>query len=184
MVRVHWPRAASPRSLPPFCCLGPLVPVLLGFSDAWIGKLTALAPYRPIFIAVAMGFQFSAYRRIIRRTACSAGQCVCHRASAHGQQGDDGLRQRVFRSSIDRYGKAGSQDSACEGALIWELARLHVRLHRARARMRGGAADQIEIVWQADRTQARREPQARESEAARLQAASRAQFPSLGVGGL
>jgi len=22
--------------------------------------------------------------------------CVCHRASAHGQQGDDGLRQRVF----------------------------------------------------------------------------------------
>jgi len=77
MVRVHWPWAASPRSLPPPCCLGPLVLVLLGFSDARIGHLTALAPYRPIFIAVAMGFQFFAYRRIFRPTVCSAWQCVC-----------------------------------------------------------------------------------------------------------
>ncbi|MBE0974886.1 mercuric transport protein, partial [Escherichia coli] len=32
------------------CCLGPLILVALGFSGAWIGNLTALEPYRPIFI--------------------------------------------------------------------------------------------------------------------------------------
>lgn len=36
------------------CCLGPLVLVTLGFSGAWIGNLTALEPYRPIFIGVAL----------------------------------------------------------------------------------------------------------------------------------
>ena len=36
------------------CCLGPLVLITLGFSGAWIGNLTALEPYRPIFIGVAL----------------------------------------------------------------------------------------------------------------------------------
>src|SRR3546814_7335443 len=36
------------------CCLGPLVLVALGFSGAWIGNLTVLEPYRPIFIGVAL----------------------------------------------------------------------------------------------------------------------------------
>jgi mercuric ion transport protein len=36
------------------CCLGPLVLVTLGFSGAWIGNLTALEPYRPLFIGVAL----------------------------------------------------------------------------------------------------------------------------------
>jgi hypothetical protein len=31
------------------CCLGPLVLIALGFSGAWIGNLTVLEPYRPIF---------------------------------------------------------------------------------------------------------------------------------------
>ena len=35
------------------CCLGPLVLVALGFSGAWIGNLTILEPYRPIFIGAA-----------------------------------------------------------------------------------------------------------------------------------
>jgi mercuric ion transport protein len=35
------------------CCLGPLVLVTLGFSGAWIGNLTVLEPYRPIFIGAA-----------------------------------------------------------------------------------------------------------------------------------
>ena len=26
------------------CCVGPLVPLMLGFSGAWIGNLTVLAP--------------------------------------------------------------------------------------------------------------------------------------------
>jgi mercuric ion binding protein len=36
------------------CCLGPLDMILLGFSGAWIGNLTALEPYRPFFIGVAL----------------------------------------------------------------------------------------------------------------------------------
>lgn len=59
------------------CCLGPLLLVALGFSGAWIGNLTALEPYRPIFIGVALLAMFFAYRRIFRPvTACKPGE-VC-----------------------------------------------------------------------------------------------------------
>ncbi|NQZ17431.1 MAG: mercuric transport protein [Idiomarina sp.] len=36
------------------CCLGPLLLLLLGVSGAWIGNLTLLEPYRPLFITVAV----------------------------------------------------------------------------------------------------------------------------------
>ena len=34
------------------CCIVPLVLFSLGAGGVWIGNLTALAPYQPIFIAV------------------------------------------------------------------------------------------------------------------------------------
>ena len=59
------------------CCLGPLVLVLLGVSGAWIGNLTALEPYRPLFIGAALVALFFAYRRIFRSArACAPGE-VC-----------------------------------------------------------------------------------------------------------
>lgn len=59
------------------CCLGPLVLITLGFSGAWIGNLTLLEPYRPIFIAAALVALFFAWRRIWRpASACAAGE-VC-----------------------------------------------------------------------------------------------------------
>ena len=59
------------------CCLGPLVLIALGFSGAWIGNLTVLEPYRPIFIGVALLALFFAYRRIFRpATECKPGE-VC-----------------------------------------------------------------------------------------------------------
>lgn len=59
------------------CCLGPLVLLALGISGAWIGNLTALEPYRPAFIGVALAALFLAWRRIWRRGAtCAPGQ-VC-----------------------------------------------------------------------------------------------------------
>lgn len=59
------------------CCLGPLVLVALGFSGAWIGNLTALEPYRPIFIGAALLAMFFAWRRIYRSAqACGPGE-VC-----------------------------------------------------------------------------------------------------------
>lgn len=48
------------------CCLGPLVLVSVGLSGAWIGNLTILEPYRPLFIATALVALFSAWRRIYR----------------------------------------------------------------------------------------------------------------------
>jgi mercuric ion transport protein len=41
----------------------------LGFSGAWIGNLTVLEPYRPIFIGVALVALFFAWRRIYRPAA-------------------------------------------------------------------------------------------------------------------
>src|SRR5438445_4692239 len=49
------------------CCLGPLVLVTLGVSGAWIGNLTALEPYRPVFLGAALVAMFLAYRRIFKQ---------------------------------------------------------------------------------------------------------------------
>ena len=66
------------------CCLGPLVLVLLGFSGAWIGNLTVLEPYRPVFIGAALVALFLAYRRIFRPVhACTPGEvCAVPRVKA------------------------------------------------------------------------------------------------------
>src|SRR5208337_1086739 len=37
------------------CCIVPLLLFGLGVSGAWIGTLTRLAPYQPIFVAVTLG---------------------------------------------------------------------------------------------------------------------------------
>lgn len=59
------------------CCLGPLLLVALGFSGAWIGNLTVLEPYRPIFIGAALIALFFAWRSIFRPAhACKPGE-VC-----------------------------------------------------------------------------------------------------------
>lgn len=59
------------------CCLGPLLLITLGFSGAWIGNLTVLAPYRPLFIGAALVALFFAWRRIFRPAqVCTAGE-VC-----------------------------------------------------------------------------------------------------------
>lgn len=59
------------------CCLGPLALVTLGFSGAWIGNLTALEPYRPIFIGAALVAMFFAWRRIFGPAQdCKPGE-VC-----------------------------------------------------------------------------------------------------------
>jgi mercuric ion transport protein len=59
------------------CCLGPLVLITVGLSGAWIGHLTLLEPYRPVFIAVALVALALAGRRLwAKAPACEPGQ-VC-----------------------------------------------------------------------------------------------------------
>ena len=53
------------------CCVGPLVLVAIGLGGAWLSNLTALDPYRPIFIAIALASLAFAWRRIYR----PAGEC-------------------------------------------------------------------------------------------------------------
>ncbi|MBI5814895.1 MAG: mercuric ion transporter MerT [Nitrospinae bacterium] len=59
------------------CCLGPLVLLTLGVSGAWIGNLTLLEPYRPIFLGVALIAMFFAWKHVYRSEAgCKPGE-VC-----------------------------------------------------------------------------------------------------------
>lgn len=58
------------------CCIAPLVLFSLGVSGAWIGNLTALAPYQPYFIVATMAFLGTGYWLVYRRksTVCSDGE--------------------------------------------------------------------------------------------------------------
>ena len=59
------------------CCIFPLVLFALGIGGAWIGNLTALAPYQPIFIAATLIFLGTGYYLVYRRrgAACADGKC-------------------------------------------------------------------------------------------------------------
>lgn len=58
------------------CCIVPLVLFSLGISGAWIGQLTALSPYKPIFITITLGFLGYGYWLVYRKpkTACADGE--------------------------------------------------------------------------------------------------------------
>jgi mercuric ion transport protein len=66
------------------CCVAPLVLLMLGVSGAWIGNLTALEPYKPVFAAVALlfiglGFWQVYFRR--RRECAERTYCAQPRSS-------------------------------------------------------------------------------------------------------
>jgi mercuric ion transport protein len=57
------------------CCIGPLVLLALGVSGAWIGQLTALEPYRPLFILVTLVFPAPGFRQLyLLPQRCEAGE--------------------------------------------------------------------------------------------------------------
>ena len=58
------------------CCVVPFVLFTLGVGGAWIGNLTALASYQPIFIAAAVAFLAAGFWRVYRRpkVACAEGR--------------------------------------------------------------------------------------------------------------
>jgi mercuric ion transport protein len=58
------------------CCLLPLVFALIGISGAWIGSLTRLAPYQPVFVAIAgLSIGSGLWRVYGKRQDCDATQC-------------------------------------------------------------------------------------------------------------
>lgn len=60
------------------CCVIPFTLFLAGVSGAWIGNLTALEPYQPIFAAVSLGFIGYGAWRVYRRPkqVCEDGYCA------------------------------------------------------------------------------------------------------------
>jgi len=68
------------------CCVGPLVFVALGITGAWIGNLTALAPYRPIFVIVTIGFLGFAFYSVYRKPKTE----TCHAERACARPGGKG----------------------------------------------------------------------------------------------
>ncbi len=54
------------------CCIAPLVLFGLGAGGAWIGNLTALAPYQPVFLALTLGFLGAGFVMVYRRPTAAA----------------------------------------------------------------------------------------------------------------
>ena len=46
------------------CCIGPLVLLALGIGGAWTSNLTAMEPYRWIFVAITVGFLAWAFYKL------------------------------------------------------------------------------------------------------------------------
>jgi mercuric ion transport protein len=60
------------------CCILPAALFMLGIGGAWIGNLTALAPYQPIFFAATAGFLGVGYYLVYRQSkaVCADGSCA------------------------------------------------------------------------------------------------------------
>ncbi|TPI19361.1 mercuric transporter MerT family protein [Mesorhizobium sp. B4-1-1] len=60
------------------CCVVPFTLFLAGISGVWIGNLTALEPYQPVFAAVSVGFIGCGAWRVYRKpkVACADGYCA------------------------------------------------------------------------------------------------------------
>ncbi|MEJ6788113.1 mercuric transporter MerT family protein [Brevundimonas sp. BR2-1] len=65
------------------CCVLPLALFALGISGAWIGNVTALAPYHLYFIAAAVVFLSLGFFRVYRRPrAACAEDVTCARPTS------------------------------------------------------------------------------------------------------
>ncbi len=66
------------------CCIVPLVLVTLGASGAWIGNLSALEPFKPIFATATFGFLGIGYWQVYRKpkVECEEGSYCATPASS------------------------------------------------------------------------------------------------------
>jgi len=59
------------------CCIFPLLFLLIGISGSWISNLTALEPYKPLFIGGSLLLLSIAYWQLfLKKQACEAGK-IC-----------------------------------------------------------------------------------------------------------
>ncbi len=56
------------------CCVGPFLLLTLGISGAWIGNLTLLEPYRPLFIVAVLAlFSWAGWKVYRPIESCEPG---------------------------------------------------------------------------------------------------------------
>ena len=69
------------------CCVGPLLLLALGIGGAWIGNLTALEPFRPVFIGLTLLFLSLAFRRLyLVPQVCAQGTACDNQQILHRQR--------------------------------------------------------------------------------------------------
>lgn len=63
------------------CCVGPLLLLSMGIGGAWIGNLTALEPYRPVFIVLVLVFLGLAFSKLylVPRSCETDADCIADR---------------------------------------------------------------------------------------------------------
>lgn len=67
------------------CCILPVVLFSLGASGAWLGNLSALSPYQPIFVAITLGFLASGFWVVYRRPKAACDESVACTRGASGR---------------------------------------------------------------------------------------------------
>ena len=74
------------------CCILPLILISVGVTGAWIGQLTQLEPYKPVFMLIAAGFlQLAFGKSIFGRAHCEDSMRI------HLWNGPMAARYRVAR---------------------------------------------------------------------------------------
>ena len=60
------------------CCIAPLVLITLGASGAWIGQLTAMKAYQPVFLLFTTGFLGYGFWRVYGKSnqQCADESCA------------------------------------------------------------------------------------------------------------
>lgn len=74
------------------CCAGPLILLSLGIGGAWVSNLTALEPYRPLFIVLAIFALLIAYFQLY----LPAAESCCDEDKACAEPSTLRLYKRLF----------------------------------------------------------------------------------------
>ncbi len=76
------------------CCIVPMVLFSLGIGGAWLGNLTALAPYQPIFVVVTLGCLATVFWMVYRRQRAASA------ANANGSHCAPPVSRRIVKIAL------------------------------------------------------------------------------------
>ena len=71
------------------CCIGPLLLIMLGASGAWIGSLSALKAYQPVFVTLTVGFLAFGFWQVYGRPDITTRTIHWMKDTLGGSKSDD-----------------------------------------------------------------------------------------------